>query len=197
MCSAPDFKGSQNSLVISGFSNLSVCRSSYLKHCLILNYQEDIIRLHNEFFSPRKLIYDLKVIYFSMTMSKNEDMEKDDKDKNKQYQKREDEIFSFSRKLRKIAFWTYIAYVIVLTIYFQLVTVMVLTLLFLGYFRKLWRICDLISIYYISLENCPGYLWIEIFYKLRIYCWVCPNFCWGYFAKLLVTFLAKIKTTVL
>ena len=143
------------------------------------------------------MIYHHKVIYFSMTMSKNEDMEKDDKGKNKQYQKREDEIFSFSRKLRKIALWTYIAYVIVLAIYFQSVTVMVLTLLFLGYFRKLWRICDLISIYFISLENCPGYLWIEIFYKLRIYCWVCPNYCWGYFAKLLVTFLAKIKTTVL
>ena len=132
-----------------------------------------------------------------MTMSKNEGMEKDDKDKDKQYQKREDVIFSFFRKLRRIAFWTYIAYVIVLTIYFASVTVMVLTLLFLRYFRKLWRICDLISIYFLSLENCPGYLWTEIFDKLRIYGWVWPNFCWGYFGKLLVTFLAKIKTTVL
>ena len=132
-----------------------------------------------------------------MTMSKNEGMEKDDKDKDKQYQKREDVIFSFFRRLRRIAFWTYIAYVIVLTIYFASVTVMVLTLLFLRYFRKLWRICDLISIYFLSLENCPGYLWTEIFDKLRIYCWAWPNFCWGYFGKLLVTFLAKIKTTVL
>ena len=132
-----------------------------------------------------------------MTLSKNEGMEKDDEDKDKQYQKRGDVIFSFFRKLRKTAFWTYIAYVIVLIIYFQSVTVMVLTLLFLGYFRKLWHICDLISIYYLSLENCPGYLWIEIFDKFRIHCWVWPNFCWENFGKLLVTFLAKIKTTVL
>ena len=132
-----------------------------------------------------------------MTMSKNEGLEKDNNDKDKQYQKREDMIFSFFRKLRKIEFWTYIAYVIVLTICFQSVMVMVLTLLFLGYFRKLWRICDLISIYYLSVENCPCYLWIEIFDKLRICCWVWPNFCWANFGKLLVTFLAKIKTTVL
>ena len=39
-----------------------------------------------------------------MTLSKNEGMEKDDKDKDKQYQKWEDVIFSFFRKLRKIAF---------------------------------------------------------------------------------------------
>ena len=95
-------------------------------------------------------------------MSKNEGIEKDDNDKDKQYQKREDMIFSFFRKLRKIEFWTYIAYVIVLTICFQSVMVMVLTLLFPGYFRNLWRICDLISIYYLSLQNCPCYLWIEI-----------------------------------
>ena len=88
-------------------------------------------------------------------MSKNEGIEKDYNDKDKQYQKREDMIFSFFRKLRKIEFWTYIAYVIVLTICFQSVMIMVLTLLFLGYFRKLWRICDLISIYYLSVENCP------------------------------------------
>ena len=106
-------------------------------------------------------------------------------------------IFSFFRKLRKIEFWTYIAYVIVLTICFQSVMVMVLTLLFLGYFRRLWRICDLISIYYLSVENCPCYLWIEIFDKLRICSWVWPKFCWENFGKLLVTFLAKIKTTVL
>ena len=84
-----------------------------------------------------------------MTMSKNKGIEEDNNDKDKQYQKREDMIFSFFRKLRKIEFWTYIAYVIVLTICFQSVMVMVLTLLFLGYFRKLWRICDLISIYYL------------------------------------------------
>ena len=70
-------------------------------------------------------------------------------------------------------------------------------LTFPGYFRKLWRICDLISIYYLSVENWPCNLWIEIFDKLSIWCWVCPKFCWGKFGKLLVTFLAKIKTTVL
>ena len=100
-----------------------------------------------------------------MTMSKNEGIEKDDNSKDKQYQKREDMIFSFFRKLRKIEFWTYIAYVIVLTICFQSVMVMVLTLLFLKYFRTLWLICDLISIYYLSVKNCPCYLWIEIFDK--------------------------------
>ena len=136
---------------------------------------------------PCKLIYHLYNIYFSMTMSKNEGIEKDDNNKDKQYQKREDMIFSFFRKLRKIEFWTYIAYVIVLTICFQSVIVMVLTL----------HICDLISIYYLSVENCRCYLWIEIFDKLRICCWVWPNFCQGNFGKLLVTFVAKIKTTVL
>ena len=111
--------------------------------------------------------------------------------------KREDMSFAFFRKLRKIEFWTYIAYVIVLTICFQSVMVMVLTLLFLGYFRKLWRICDLIGIYYLSVENSPCYLRIKTWDKLRICCWVWPNFCWGNLGKLLVTFLAKIKTTVL
>ena len=67
-------------------------------------------------------------------------------------------IYSFFRKLRKIGLWKYVAYVIVLTICFQSVMVMVLTLLFLGYFRKLWSICDLISIYYLSVENCPCYI---------------------------------------
>ena len=100
-----------------------------------------------------------------MTMSKNEGIEKDYNDKDKQYQKREDMIFSFFRKLRKIEFWTYIAYVIVLTICFQSVMVMVLTLLFLKHFRTLWLICDLISIYYLSVKNWPCYLWIEIFDK--------------------------------
>ena len=125
-----------------------------------------------------KLIYHLYNIYFSMTMSKNEGIEKDDNNKDKQYQKREDMIFPFFRKLRKIEFWTYIAYVIVLTICFQSVIVMVLTL----------HICDLISIYYLSVENCRCYLWIEIFDKLRICCWVWPNLCWGNFGKLLATF---------
>ena len=37
-------------------------------------------------------------------MSKNKGIEKDDNDKDKQYQKREDMIFSFFRKLRKIEF---------------------------------------------------------------------------------------------
>ena len=57
----------------------------------------------------------------------------------------------------KIEFWTYIAYVIVLTVCFQSVMVMVLTLLFLGYFGKLWCISDLISMYYLSVENFPCY----------------------------------------
>ena len=128
-----------------------------------------------------------------MTMSRNEGMEKDDNNKDKQYEKREDVTFSFFRRLRKIAFWTYIPYIIVLTIYFQSVTVMVLTLLFLGYFRKLWRICDLISIYYLSVENCPCYLWIEIFDKLRIYCWVWPNFVEEILVSYLWLFLLKSK----
>ena len=125
-------------------------------------------------------------------MSKNEGIEKDDNDKDKQYQKREDMIFSFFRKLRKIEFWKYIAYVIVLAICFQSVMIMVLTLLFLGYFCKLRRITDLMKIYYLSVESCPCYWWIEIFDKLRICCWV-----WRNFGKLLVTFFAKIKTIVL
>ena len=37
-----------------------------------------------------------------MMILKNEGIEKDDNDKNKQYQKREDIIFSFFRKPRKI-----------------------------------------------------------------------------------------------
>ena len=125
-------------------------------------------------------------------MLKNEGIEKDDNDKDKQYQKREDMIFSFFRKLRKIEFWTYIAYVIVLTIYFQSVMVMLLTLLFLWYFRKLQRICDLISIYYL-MENYPCYLWIETFDKLRIYCWVGPNICWGNLVSYLWLFWLKLK----
>ena len=132
-----------------------------------------------------------------MTMSKIKGIQKDDNDKDKQYQKREDMIFSFSRKLRKIEFWTYIVYVIVLTICFQSVMFMVLTLLFFGYFRKLWHISDLIGMYYLSMENCPCYLWIKIFDKLRICCWVWPNLYWGNFGKLLVTFFVKIKTKVL
>ena len=119
-----------------------------------------------------------------MSMSKNEGIEKDGNEKDKQYQKREDMIFSFFRKLRKIEFWTYIAYVIVLTICFQSVMVMVLTLLFPAYFRKLSRIRDLISIYYLSVENCPYYLWIEILDKLRI-CWVDETFV----EEILVTYL--------
>ena len=43
------------------------------------------------------------------------------------------------------------------TVCFQLVMVMVLTLLFHGYFGKLWCICDLISMSYLSVENCPCY----------------------------------------
>ena len=39
-----------------------------------------------------------------MMMSKNESIEKGDNEKDKQYQKREDMIFSFFRKLRKIEF---------------------------------------------------------------------------------------------
>ena len=105
-------------------------------------------------------------------------------------------IFSFFQKTDKIEFWTYIAHVIFLIICFQSVMVMLLTLLSLWHFRKLWRICDLISVYYL-MESYPSYLWIEIFDKLRICCWVWPNFCWANFGKLLVTFLAKIKTTVL
>ena len=105
-------------------------------------------------------------------------------------------IFSFFQKTDNIEFWTYIAHVIFLIICFQSVMVMLLTLLSLWHFRKLWRICDLISVYYL-MESYPSYLWIEIFDKLRICCWVWPNFCWANFGKLLVTFLAKIKTTVL
>ena len=58
-----------------------------------------------------------------MKILKNKGVEKDDDDKDKQYQKNEDIIFSFVRKLRKIEFYTYIAHVIVLTIYFQSVMV--------------------------------------------------------------------------
>ena len=72
-------------------------------------------------------------------MLKKKGIKKDDNDKDKQYQKRKDMVFSFFRKLRKIEFWTYIAYVIVLIIY-SYVMVMVLTLLFCQYFRKLWGI---------------------------------------------------------
>ena len=132
-----------------------------------------------------------------MTMSKNEGIENDDNDKDKQYQKKEDMIFLFFRKLRKIKFWTYIAYVIVMAICFHSVMVMVLTLLFLGYFRRFWRICDLISIYYLSVENCPCYLWIEIFDKLRICCWVWPTFVEEILISYFWLFFAKIKTTVL
>ena len=60
-----------------------------------------------------------------------------------------------------------------------------LTLLFLGYYRKLWRICDLICIYYLSVENYPCYLWLEIFGKLRICCWVWKTFV----VKILVSYL--------
>ena len=72
-------------------------------------------------------------------MLKKKGIKKDDNDKDKQYQKRKDMVFSFFRKLGKIEFWTYIAYVIVLIIY-SYVMVMVLTLLFCQYFRKLWGI---------------------------------------------------------
>ena len=46
---------------------------------------------------------------------------------------------------------------------------------FPGYFRELWCIYDLMSIYYLSMENWPCNLWIEIFDKLKICCWVWPN----------------------
>ena len=94
------------------------------------------------------------------------------------------------------------SYVIFLTIYVQSVMVIYLLVLYLilffpGYFRKLWCIYYLISIYYLFVENWPCNLWIEIFDKLKICCWVWPNFCSGNFGKLFVTFLAKIKSTVL
>ena len=91
---------------------------------------------------------------------------------------------SLKKSRKVVGFDRYIVYVIVLPISFQSVIVMVLTLFSPAYFRKLWRICDLISIYY-------------LFGRLRICCWVWPEFCWGNFGKLLMTFLAKIKTEVL
>ena len=42
-----------------------------------------------------------------MSISKNEDIEKDGNEKDKQYQKREDMIFSFFRKLRKVILFKY------------------------------------------------------------------------------------------
>ena len=81
--------------------------------------------------------------------------------------------------------------------YGYIFTSLYLILFFPGYFRKLWCIYDLISIYYLSVENWPCNLCIEIFDKLKICCWVWPNFCSGNFGKLFVTFLAKIKSTVL
>ena len=48
-----------------------------------------------------------------------EDTEKGDNDKDKQYEKNEDIIFSFFRELGKIEFWAFMAYVIILNIYFQ------------------------------------------------------------------------------
>ena len=58
-------------------------------------------------------------------MSKNKDIEKGDNDKDEQYQKGRYNLFIF-QKTEKIEFWTYIAYVIVLIIYFQLVMVIYL-----------------------------------------------------------------------
>ena len=81
--------------------------------------------------------------------------------------------------------------------YCYIFIVLYLILFFPGYFLKFWCIYDLISIYYLLVENWPCNLWIEIFDKLKICCWVWPNFCSGNFGKLFVTFLAKIKTTVL
>ena len=69
-------------------------------------------------------------------MSKNKGIEKDNNGKDKQYQKREDMVFSIFKKVRKIEFRTYIAYVTVLTICFRSAMFVVLTLLFLGYFCK-------------------------------------------------------------
>ena len=96
--------------------------------------------------------------------------------------------------LRKIEFWTWIAYVINLTIYRFILSFM-FDLTFARIFS--WRICDLINIYYLCVEDWPCNIRMEIFGKLRVCCWVWPNFCWGYFGELFVTFLAKIKTTVL
>ena len=78
------------------------------QYTVLSNKQYKFLRGHHQvtqrIFLPRKLIYHLQVIYFPMTMSKNKGIQKDDNDKDKQYQKREDMIFSFFRKLRKIKF---------------------------------------------------------------------------------------------
>ena len=76
-------------------------------------------------------------------------------------------------------------------------TFIYLILFFPGYFRKLWCIYDLISIYYLSVENWPCNLWTEIFDKLNICCWVWPNFFQEILVRYLWLFLGKIKTTVL
>ena len=57
----------------------------------------------------------------------------------------------------------------------------ILILFFSGYFCKLWCISDLISTYYLSMENWPCNLCIEIFDKLRICYWVWQNLCSGNF----------------
>ena len=134
-----------------------------------------------------------------MTISKNEGIEKEGNGKDKQYQKNGDKWkYQKTEKNRVLNIHSIcncsdhlfsVSYGYILSFMFDLT--------FPGYFRKLWRISDLISIYYLSVKNWPCNLWIEIFDKLRIYCWVWPNFCWGNFGKLLVTFLAKIRTTVL
>ena len=59
---------------------------------------------------------------------------------------------------------------------------------FAGCFPKLWHIDDLTIIYYLYVENWPCNLLIENFDKLRIWCWVWPNYCWGNFGKLFMTF---------
>ena len=70
-------------------------------------------------------------------------------------------------------------------------------LTFPGYFLKLWRISYLFSTYYLSAENWPCNLWVEIFDKLRIYCCSDQAFVEEILVSYLWLFLAKIKTSVL
>ena len=121
-----------------------------------------------------------------MTMSKNESIEKDDNDKDKQWY----DLFIFQKTEKN---W-------VLNInttcncsdhLFSISCGYSLDLSFLWYFHKLWCICDLIGIYYL-MESYPCYLWIEIFDKLRIGCWVWPKFCWANF----IGKLSSLKETL-
>ena len=125
LCRTPDIKGSQISVTTSGFeiSTFLHVERVTLKYCVILNSRVGIIRYHNEFFCLVNYLIISRLFIFPRRYPKSKESKKTITTKISNIKKRRYNLFTFFRKLRKIEFWQYLAYVIILTILFQSVMV--------------------------------------------------------------------------